>query len=63
VPALLDPIEFVDSLASIEDSGLPAKVVPILAAAVAGRCQVLLTGDVTDFGHVIGARRSRTSAS
>jgi len=52
--ALLDPTEIVDSLASIEDSGLPAKDVPILAAAVAGRCQVLLTGDVTDFGHVIG---------
>jgi predicted nucleic acid-binding protein len=51
---LLETIEIVDSLASIEDSGLPAKDVPILAAAVAGRCEVLLTGDVTDFGHVIG---------
>lgn len=52
--ALLAPIEMVDSLAPIEESGLPAKDVPILAGAVAGRCEVLLTGDVKDFGHVIG---------
>lgn len=51
---LLKQVEIVDSLASIGDSGLPAKDVPILAAAVAGHCEVLLTGDVTDFGHVIG---------
>jgi uncharacterized protein len=52
--ALLEPIEIVEGLAPVEGSGLPAKDVPILAAAVAGRCQVLLTGDVADFGHVIG---------
>jgi predicted nucleic acid-binding protein len=52
--ALLEPVEIVDALAAIDASGLPAKDVPILAAAVAGRCQVLLTGDVTDFGHVLG---------
>jgi predicted nucleic acid-binding protein len=51
---LLEPIEIVGSLAPIKDSGLPTKDVPILAAAVAGRCGVLLTGDVTDFGHLIG---------
>jgi predicted nucleic acid-binding protein len=51
---LMEPVEIVDGLAPIEASGLPAKDVPILAAAVAGRCQVLLTGDVTDFGHVLG---------
>jgi predicted nucleic acid-binding protein len=52
--ALLEPLEIVDSLAPVVDSGLPTKDVPILAAAVAGSCQVLLTGDVKDFGHVIG---------
>ncbi|HZL18636.1 MAG TPA: PIN domain-containing protein [Polyangia bacterium] len=52
--ALLEPIELVDALTPIDASGLPAKDVPILAAAVAGRCQVLVTGDVTDFGHVLG---------
>jgi predicted nucleic acid-binding protein len=52
--ALLEPIEIVDALAPIDYSGLPSKDVPILAAAVAGRCQVLLTGDVADFGHVLG---------
>jgi predicted nucleic acid-binding protein len=52
--ALLAPVEIVGALAPIEASGLPAKDVPILAAAVAGRCEILLTGDVMDFGHVIG---------
>jgi uncharacterized protein len=52
--ALLEPIEIVEGLSPIKESGLPAKDVPILAASVAGRCDVLLTGDVTDFGHVIG---------
>jgi predicted nucleic acid-binding protein len=51
---LLESIDIADSLAPIGDSGLPAKDVPILAAAVASRCDVLLTGDVTDFGHIIG---------
>ena len=52
--SLLEPVEIADGLAPIEDSGLPAKDIPILAAAVAARCEVLLTGDVTDFGHVLG---------
>ncbi len=50
----MEPVEIADTLTPIEESGLPAKDVPILAAAVAARCEVLLTGDVTDFGHVIG---------
>jgi predicted nucleic acid-binding protein len=33
---------------------LPPKDVPILAVAVASHCQVLVTGDIADFGHVIG---------
>lgn len=37
-----------------DDRGLPPKDVPILAAAVAARCDVLLTGDVGDFGHLLG---------
>jgi uncharacterized protein len=34
--------------------GLPPKDEPILAAAVASHCAVLLTGDIADFGHIIG---------
>lgn len=37
-----------------EAHGLPSKDLPILAAATAPRCSVLLTGDVADFGHLIG---------
>ena len=52
--ALLAPIEIADVLASVEESRLPAKDVPILAAAVGARCEVLLTGDIADFGHLFG---------
>jgi uncharacterized protein len=37
--------------------GLPPKDEPILAAAVASHCAVLLTGDIADFGHIIGHTR------
>ncbi len=36
--------------------GLPPKDAPILAAAVDARCQVLATGDRTDFGRLLGRR-------
>jgi predicted nucleic acid-binding protein len=52
--ALLAPLEITDAVASVEAGQLPAKDVPILAAAVGAKCQVLLTGDVGDFGHLIG---------
>jgi predicted nucleic acid-binding protein len=53
--ALMLRIEVTSALVSLDDGhGLPPKDVPILAAAVASRCQVLLTGDIADFGHVIG---------
>jgi len=51
---LLGSLEITDAVASVEDRKLPPKDVPILAAAVGARCQVLLTGDVADFGHLIG---------
>jgi predicted nucleic acid-binding protein len=51
---LLRSLEITDAVASVEDAQLPAKDVPILAAAVGAHCQVLLTGDVADFGHLIG---------
>jgi predicted nucleic acid-binding protein len=51
---LLQPIEITDAVASVEEGRLPPKDVPILAAAVGAHCQVLLTGDVADFGHLIG---------
>jgi predicted nucleic acid-binding protein len=37
-----------------EDHGLPEKDRPILESAVGSGCTVLLTGDVTHFGHLIG---------
>ena len=52
--ALLGSLEITDAVARIEVGLLPAKDVPILAAAVGAHCQILLTGDVADFGHLIG---------
>jgi predicted nucleic acid-binding protein len=37
-----------------ENHGLPPKDQPILAAAIGSRSNVLLTGDIADFGHLIG---------
>ena len=36
-----------------EDHGLPKKDLPILAAPIGSGCTVLMTGDVTHFGHLI----------
>ena len=36
------------------DHGLPANDAPILAAAVAARVELLVTGDRTHFGHLFG---------
>lgn len=36
--------------------GLPAKDVPVLRAAVAWRCDVLVTGDRRHFRHLMGRR-------
>ncbi len=48
-------VEITSALCSLDGGhGLPPKDVPILAAAVASHCQVLLTGDIADFGHLIG---------
>jgi predicted nucleic acid-binding protein len=53
--ALLDRVEVTTALVSLDDGhGLPPKDVPILAAAVGSHCDVLLTGDIADFGHIIG---------
>lgn len=41
-------------------SGLPSKDAPILAAAVEARCQILATGDRTDFGALFGRRMRGT---
>jgi predicted nucleic acid-binding protein len=53
--ALLDRVEISTALVSLDDGhGLPPKDAPILAAAIGSRCEVLLTGDIADFGHLIG---------
>jgi len=54
--ALLAGVEVSHAQTVLDDGhDLPAKDQPILAAAVAAHCMVLLTGDVADFGHLIGA--------
>ncbi|MGA7119716.1 MAG: PIN domain-containing protein [Polyangiaceae bacterium] len=52
--APLDRLEIKAAIVSLDEGhGLPAKDVPILAAAVGAQCEVLLTGDIADFGHAI----------
>lgn len=52
--ALMRDVELANVLVPLlAGHGLPPKDVPILAGAVAAHCAVLLTGDVTDFGHLI----------
>lgn len=41
-------------------AGLPPKDAPILAAAVEARCQILATGDRTDFSALFGRRMRGT---
>ena len=43
-----------DSISWASEVGLPPKDAPILAAAVEARCQVLATGDRSDFGQLFG---------
>jgi uncharacterized protein len=53
--ALLRGVEITSALVKLDDGhGLPPKDAPILAAAVASHCEMLLTGDIADFGHLIG---------
>jgi predicted nucleic acid-binding protein len=52
---LLSRLEVTNAFCLLDDGhGLPPKDEPILAAAVASQCQVLLTGDIADFGHALG---------
>lgn len=54
---LLPGMESVATIARSEDGrnhGLPDKDRPVMAAAISGRCQVLLTGDKTHFGPLYG---------
>jgi predicted nucleic acid-binding protein len=67
-PGLVDALERLVTLASVEpeapskdiawalEQGLPLKDAPILAAAAQARCDVLVTGDRTHFGHLYGRR-------
>ena len=43
-----------EHLAIARQAGLPPKDVPILAAALAARADLLVTGDRTHFGHLFG---------
>ena len=42
-------------LATARTHGLPDKDIPILAAAIAQRVDLLVTGDRRDFGHLYGS--------
>jgi len=55
-----------DLTAAAVEHGLPAKDAPILAAAIAAKADVLITGDRMHFGHlydqtVVGVRVARLS--
>lgn len=52
----LCPEPSAETIAWAAEQGLPPKDAPILAAAVEARCQVLATGDRTDFGALFGRR-------
>jgi predicted nucleic acid-binding protein len=53
---LLSRVEVTNAFCLLDEGhGLPPKDEPILAAAAASQCQVLLTGDLADFGHVLGS--------
>ena len=53
--ALVGEVEISTAAAQLSrDYGLPEKDLPILEAAVGSKCSVLLTGDLTHFGHLIG---------
>jgi predicted nucleic acid-binding protein len=53
--ALVRRIEVTSALCLLDEGhNLPPKDVPILAAAVASHCEALLTGDIADFGHLLG---------
>ena len=52
---LMTSVEIKSLLVPLDEGhGLPPKDVPILAAAVGSQCAMLLTGDLADFGHLIG---------
>jgi predicted nucleic acid-binding protein len=67
-PGVLDALERLVTLVSVApealsknvawalERGLPLKDAPILAAAAQARCDVLVTGDRTDFGHLYDTR-------
>jgi uncharacterized protein len=56
VLASVEPEAPPKDVAWAEEQGLPLKDAPILAAAAQARCDVLVTGDRTDFGHLYGRR-------
>lgn len=50
--AIHNMITVVKDAPLLVDAGLPDKDKPILGAAIAARCDYLLTGDKRDFGHL-----------
>lgn len=54
-PTLIGQEPAKSHLAAVQQHGLPDKDVPILAAAIAQRADMLVTGDRRDFGHLYGS--------
>jgi len=52
----VEPVAASKDVAWALEQGLPLKDAPILAAAVQARCEVLVTGDRTHFGHLYSRR-------
>jgi len=56
---LLQAVDVAPSLADasrLPGHGLPGKDIPVLRAAIALRCDCLVTGDRRHFGHLMGRR-------
>jgi hypothetical protein len=52
--AILEGVERVPSVVFELPVALAAKDVPLLCAAIQGRCKLFVTGDRRDFGHLYG---------
>jgi predicted nucleic acid-binding protein len=60
-PEVMDGIEIVTSVDGPVSAGINEKDRPILATAIRHRCDILLTGDKRDFGHLFGQKVEQTT--
>jgi predicted nucleic acid-binding protein len=60
-PQVMDDIEVVPSVDAPVAAEINKKDRPILATAIRQRCDILLTGDKRDFGHLFGRQVETTT--